>query len=212
MRDLLTIIVTERRTLIKGLALSFLLTLPFTFLPAIIENGFSIPTISGRLSDSILYSFGFSLVVVIAAIIHNYIGLVDRKWYFDRPAFKELDFYGRIGGVGSVVYDLESVLIGKIGNYFFRLNLIDKDKSKPTLEIVPLIDLTEKENEIKELKSNYNFKTDRYFGKRMNLNEIDLEDPNGVRALLTDLEKKLKELGFDSLNIDENELEMDLRK
>jgi hypothetical protein len=118
MRDLLTIIVAERTTLIKGLTISFLLIFPFTFIPAIIRNGFSISTILGRLNESILYAFGFALIVVLAAILKNYNGLVDRKWYFDKPAFRELDFYGRIGGIESVVYDLETFLLGKIDVFF----------------------------------------------------------------------------------------------
>ena len=211
MRDLLIIIIAERKSLLKGLTISFLLTLPFTFLPAIIRSGFSISTILGRLNDSILYSLGFSLIVVIAAVIHNYNGLVDKKWYFDRPAFKDLDFYGRIDGVGSVVYDLETVLLGKIEDYFFRLNLIDTDKKKPTLEIVPLIDLTDKEQEIEKLKTSDKFQTDFFFGKRIELNEIDLETPNSIRDILKDLAIRLKDLKFKSLDVDEEKLEMDLK-
>lgn len=211
MRDLLTIIIAERKSLLKGLTISFVLILPFTFLPVIIKSGISFSTILGRLNDSILYSFGFALIVVIAAVIHNYNGLVDRKWYFDRPAFKDLDFYGRIDGVGSVVYDLETVLLGKIEDYFFRLNLIDNDKKKPILEIVPLIDLTEKEQEIEKLKSEDKFQTDLFFGKRIELNDIDLEAPNGIRDILKYLATKLKDLKFESLDVDEEQLEMDLK-
>jgi|GEM_PF-1016720 hypothetical protein len=211
MRDLLTIIITERKSLLKGLTISFLLILPFTFLPTIIKSGISFSAILGRLNDSIIYSFGFALIVVIAAIIHNYNGLVDRKWYFDRPAFKDLEFYGRIDGVGSVVYDLETVLIGKIETYFFRLNLIETDNKKPILEIVPLIDLTDKEQEIEKLKTDDKFQTDFFFGKRIKLNEIDLEAPNSIREILKDLATRLKNLKFESLDIDEEQLEMDLK-
>jgi hypothetical protein len=212
MRDLLTIIIAERKSLLKGLTISFLLILPFTFLPTLIKSGVSFSAIIGRLNESILYSFGFALIVVIAAVIHNYNGLVDRKWYFDRPAFKNLDFYGRIDGVGSVVHDLETVLLGKIDNYFFRLNLVDTDKKKPILEIVPLIDLTDKEQGIEKLKSEDKFQTEFFFGKRIKLNEIDLEAPNVIREILKDLAMRLKELNFESLDIDEEQLEMDLRK
>ena len=211
MRDLLTIIITERKSLLKGLTISFLLILPFTFLPTIIKSGISFSAILGRLNDSIIYSFGFALIVVIAAIIHNYNGLVDRKWYFDRPAFKDLEFYGRIDGVGSVVYDLETVLIGKIETYFYRLNLIETDNKNPILEIVPLIDLTDKEQEIEKLKTDDKFQTDFFFGKRIKLNEIDLEAPNSIREILKDLATRLKNLKFESLDIDEEQLEMDLK-
>ena len=212
MRDLLTIIIAERKSLLKGLTISFLFILPFTFLPTLIKNGISFSAFFGRLNDSILYSFGFALIVVIAAVIHNYNGLVDRKWYFDRPAFKDLDFYGRIGGVGSVVHDLETVLLGKIENYFFRLNLVDTDKKQPILEIIPLIDLTDKDQEIEKLKSEDKFQTDFFFGKRIKLNEIDLESSNGLREILKVLAMRLKDLKFKSLDVDEEQLEMDLRK
>ncbi|MEQ9092081.1 MAG: hypothetical protein RIE52_13385 [Balneola sp.] len=211
MRDILTIIIAERKSLLKGLSISFLLILPFTFLPTLIKSGISFSAIFGRLNDSILYSLGFALILVIAAVIHNYNGLVDRKWYFDLPAFKDLDFYGRIDGVGSIVYDLETVLLGEIKNYFFRLNLIDTDKKNPILEIVPLIDLTNKNQEVDKLKTDDKFQTDFFFGKRLKLNEIDLEDPNGIREILKDLAIKLKDLKFESLDIDEEQLEIDLK-
>jgi len=212
MRDIITIIVAERIALLKGLTISFLLTLPFTFLPAVIRSGLSISTIFGRLNDSILYSLGFALIVVIAAVIHNYSGLADRKWYFDRPAFKDLDFYERIDGVGSVVHDLETVLLGKIDNYFFRLNLIDTDKKKPILEIVPLIYLTDKEEEIEKLRLDDKFETDLFFGKRIKLNEIDLEAQNSIRKILKPLAARLQDLNFEGLDVDEEQLEMELRK
>ena len=211
MRDLLTIIIAEKKTLLKGLTISFLLTLPFTFLPAIIRNGLSISTILERLNDSVLYSLGFALIVALAAVFHNYNGLVARKWYFDRPAFKDLDFYGRIDGFGSVVHDLETVLLGKIEKYFFRLNLIDTDKKTPILEIIPLIDLTGKEQEIEKLKSIDKFQVDIFLGKRIELKEIDLEAKNGVRIILKDLEIRLNDLKFESLEVDEEQLKMDLR-
>jgi len=79
------------------------------------------------------------------------------------------------------------------------------------LEIVPLIDLTDKEKEIEKLKTDDKFQTDFFFGKRIKLNEIDLEDRNGVRDILKNLAIRLKDLKFESLDIDEEQLEMDLK-
>lgn len=210
MRDLLTIIIAERKTLVKGFTISFLLILPFTFLPVIINNGFTIPTILGRLNLSILYSLGFALIIIIASLINNYNGLFDRQWYFNQPAFKSLNFYGRLDGVGSIVNELESILLGKIGTYFFRLNLIDTDKRRPVLEIVPLIKLEDKANEIEILKLEYKFRADLFFGMIINLKDIDLENPTEIQMVLSDLSKRLEELKFESLEIDENQLEKDV--
>ena len=71
MNDLIKIVVFERFALLKGWTISTLLILPFTFLPTIIKYGFSLEALKFRLPDSILYSSGFALIVVIAAVINN---------------------------------------------------------------------------------------------------------------------------------------------
>lgn len=83
--------------------------------------------------------------------------------------------------------------------------MVGIDKANPYLEIVPLIDLTEKE--IDELKLEYNFQKNFFFGMRIKLSEIDLADSKAVRIILTKLAKKFNELNFESLELDENELE-----
>ena len=42
---------------------------------------------------------------------------------------------------------------------------------------------------------------------RIKLSEIDLADSKAVRIILTKLAKKFNELNFESLELDENELE-----
>jgi hypothetical protein len=207
MKDLLAIIITERQTLFRGLTISFLLILPFTFLPTIISNGWTIQPIIERIPDSTLYSFGFSFIVVVASVFQNYNNLVDRKKLFDRPAFKKLDFYGRLDGLGSIVSELETFLLGKVDNYYFRLNIIDPDLKKFKVEIIPLIDFTENEELKEKLKKEYNFREDLLVGQIINLTENDLENENLLWDKLLYLDKILMELGAIKLDVDEDELE-----
>jgi hypothetical protein len=207
MKDLLAIIITERQTLFRGLTISFLLILPFTFLPTIISNGWTIQPIIERIPDSTLYSFGFSFIVVVASVIQNYNNLVDRKKLFDRPAFKKLDFYGRLDGLGSIVSELETFLLGKVDNYYFRLNIIDPDLKKFKVEIIPLIDFTDNEELKEKLKKEYNFREDMLVGQIINLTENDLENENLLWDKLLYLDKILLELGAIKLDVDEDELE-----
>jgi hypothetical protein len=207
MRDLLNIIIAERQTLLRGLTISFLLVFPFTFLPTIISNGWTLQPIIQRIPDSTLYAFGFSFIVVVASVLHNYNNLVDRKRIFDKPAFKELDFYGRLDGLGSIVSELETFLLGKIDKYYYRLNIIDPDRKKFKVEIIPLIDFTDNE-ELKEiLKKNHNFREDLLVGQLINLTEQDLENENLLRDKLLNLDKILTELGAVGLDINENDLD-----
>src|SRR5688572_7200960 len=125
MKDLLAIIISERRTLLRGMMLSFTLVFPFTFLPTIFSNGFSLQHIIQRVPESTLYTFVFSLFIVGTSVIYNFNNLVHRKRIFDLPAFKTLDFYGRLDGIGSLVSELETFLLGKVDKYYYRLNIID---------------------------------------------------------------------------------------
>jgi hypothetical protein len=207
LRDLLIIIIAERQTLLRGLIISFLLVFPFTFLPIIISKGWTLQPIIQRIPDSTLYTFSFSLIVVVASLLHNYNNLVHRKRIFDKPAFKKLDFYGRIDGLGSVVSELETFILGKIDKYYYRLNIIDPDLKKFKVEIIPLIDFSDNE-ELKEmLKKEHNFKEDLFVGQIISLTEQDLENENLLWDRLLNLDKILTEFGAVELNINENDLD-----
>ena len=199
MKDLFNIIVAERSTLAKGLVICFLIILPFTFLPTIFDKGFTLSVLIRRLPDSILYAFGFALFIVIAAFIHNYNSLVDRKRIFDQPAFNKLGFYGRIDGKGSITYELETFLLGKIGDYYFRLNLIDPELKYFEIEIIPLIDIEEDKNLKARLKQELSFREGNFFGQRIKVNEAALVDENFLLYQLTELEQALKRLGVKPL-------------
>jgi len=207
MKNLLNIIIAERQTLLRGLIISFLLVFPFTFLPTIINYGWTLQPIIQRIPDSTLYAFGFSLIVVVASVIQNYNNLLNRKRIFDKPAFKKLDFYGRLDGLGSIVSELETFLLGKIDKYYYRLNIIDPDLKKFKVEIIPLIDFTDNEELKEKLKIEHNFREDLLVGQLVSLTEQDLEDENLLWDRLLNLDKLLTELGAVKLDINENELD-----
>lgn len=209
MKDLLTILTHERKTLLKALVIAFLVCFPFTFIPPLLSNGLSLATIIERFNTSSLYALGFALLVVFAAVIHNYNTLVDKKWIFDTPAFKNLEFYGRLDGIGSITRELETFLLGEIGGYFFRLGLHEPENKNPKLEIIPLLDLKEKEAEIKRLKKEHKFQRNHFFGKTLHLNNIDLEDPDSIRTVLEKYADIFRELGLKPLKFDHTKLEED---
>lgn len=207
MRDLITIIVKERQTLLRGLIISFLLVFPLTFLPTIIHNGWTLQPIIQRIPNSTIYAFGFSLLVVFASVLHNYNNLVDRKRIFDKPAFKKLDFYGRLDGIGSVVSELETFLLGRIENYFFRLNIIDPDLKKFKIEIIPLVDFTNNEELQKFLVKEHKFRKDLVLGKEIKVTEEELENEFLLLDKLKQLDNILTEYKAKPLDINEDNLD-----
>src|SRR5690606_36451701 len=116
-------------------------------------------------------------------------------------ALKKLDFYGRLDGIGSIVSELETFLLGKIDKYYYRLNIIDPDLKKFKIEIIPLIDFTNNEELKEKLTKDYDFREDLFVGQLLNLTEQDLEDENLLRDRLLNLDKILAELGAAELNI-----------
>lgn len=205
MKDLLTIIIAERRTLLRGLTISFFLVFPFTFLP-ITKDGLTWENIIQRFPLSTFYAFGFSFMVVVVAVIHNYNGLVDRKRNFEKPAFTKLDFYGRLDGIGSIVNELETFLLGKVEQYYFRLNIINPNQKIFEIEIVPLIDLKNNKELKTALRRGYGFKQSTFFGQIVKATEKDLQNENFLLERLKQLESTLNTLGARPLDIDESML------
>lgn len=206
MKDLVTIIVLERQTLLRGLTISFLLVLPFTFLPVIVENGLILHVLAQRIPESILYSFGFAVLAVMSSLLHNYNGLLNRKKIFDRPAFKELDFYGRLSGLGSVYSELETFLLGRVDTYYFRLNLINPHLEQFEVEIIPLIDLKHDEGSKEALIKNHGFSKGIALSLQLKISLVELEDKNIMMDKLKYIEKLLIRLGVKPLEVNKNDL------
>lgn len=156
--------------------------------------------------DSTIYSFGFALLVVIAAIIHNYNNLVDRKRIFDKPAFKKLNFYGRIDGQDSIVKELETFLLGKIDKYYYRLNIVGPDLVKFKIEIIPFIDFKDNQELKDKLKREHNFKENQFVGQLVSLSEEDLENEDFLWDKLLALDELLSELGAVKIDLDDYDL------
>ena len=207
MKDLLFIINAERKTLLRGLLFCFLMILPFTFLPTLFSYGWNKASIIHRMPDSVLYSLLMAAGIVIAAVIYNYNNLVERKALFHRPAFTILDFYGRLDGIGSITRELETFLLGKVGNYYFRLNLLDVDQENKSIEIVPLIDLKYFKEIKKYLVKELGFQQNFFFGLTIPFKEADLDSEHFIRVKLEQLASRFQELEIPPYDIDDEELQ-----
>ncbi len=199
MNGFLLLLKLERRTILYGLAVCFLLIFPFTFLPTLVQFGFDIEAIRARWWTSTCYALGCSAIVVILVTVYNYDNLVIKKWYFDQPAFKALDFSGGIGSFENILEELETVLIGQIECYYFRISLLNVEKSDPAIKIIPLIAISDKEKEIEALIQQNGFEVDTYLLRRIQLDTVNLRDTEAIKHMLKQLAARLKELQFQPL-------------
>lgn len=207
MNELMTMVTAEKKTLLRGLLFSFVVIFPFTFIPTIAEHGWITDFLVQRVPLSSAYALGFAAIIVVAAVWQNYTNLVRRKRLFDSPAFTALDFYGRIDGMGSIVRELETFLLGKVGDYYYRLNLVDVDKPEHQLEIVPVINWEENGEAAKLLHQRSGFRQARFFGLTIPLTKAELADEAFLQGILHNLSDRLKALEVTPEEIEEWELE-----
>jgi hypothetical protein len=204
MVDLLKIAMLERQTLTRGLLVSFLLSLPFFFIPTLFKHGFIAHALLDRTPVAALYAFLFSLFILMMALVQNYQSLRIRKFLFDKPAFTSLDFYGRVDGVGSIAREVETFLIGKIGSHYFRLNLVDPEESPFKVEIVPFISPDDQQRKI--LVSQHSFGQRRFFGVEVDATEDTLDDQFFLSTKLEEMDRLLSAKMVASLVVHESDL------
>ncbi len=208
MKALFILIVFEWKTLLKGLLVAFLIIFPFTFLPILFSKGFDLVALIGHIPWAGLFTFLFSLFVLGVALMNNVQSLYLRKKIFDLPAFEKLDFYGRFLGSGSISKDLESILVGRLNKYYFRIRIENPANESIMVEITPLIDYLGMPELKEHLINNYMFaeSDNDLLVYVMSLSREELKNEN----LLLDKLKKLEDLLLlnkaVSLEINDNEL------
>lgn len=132
----------ERKTLIKGFFLAFFVSLPFTFLPVLFQDGDSelMQRVVERIPESVLYATLFGIAIVAAALYQNYERLKQKIAYYNYPAFKSLDFEFVIVGIHTLTADLDLVLRGYYQDIYYEIAIdIDMEDQKNTrLAIAPV--------------------------------------------------------------------------
>ncbi len=201
MNDFIHMVLFERKTILRGWIVSTLCILPFGFIPTLLKQGFSFPHLIANARGVFFFSAMFALIVVGAALIHNYQSLVERKRIFDRAAFVALDFHGMLDGVGSIVHELETFLFGQMGNFHYRISILDPDLDTTKIHIIPLIDIEGKNDLIKELE-NQGFEYIRFFGLVLHPQDDRLDEEDYLLEILESLSEDLDRLGVVALDLD----------
>ena len=207
MIHILNILSYEGKTLLKGWFFAFLIVFPFTFIPTIIKHGFALDAMKLRVPDAALYALGFATIVVLASLIQNYNNLITREKFFKKPAFKTLKFQSRVNGVGSINYELKTLLVGKLEHYYFALNPIDPESEKNIIEFIPLIETEEDEELIEDLINNHGFVKNRYFALLVPFSDEELNDNHAIENVILGLDNTLKQLNVKPQQIDDDEFE-----
>lgn len=191
MNDLLIIINTERRSLLRGFIVVFMLAFPFTLLPFVIRHGFSTQYMGLFLPDSLLYAALFAVGIVFIALLNNYEKLLQKKRLYDLPAFAALNFSGAVEGYNSIIRELSTFLIGKVGDYFFRVNIVDPSKKELKIEVSPLIYVGTDTELLNRLMQELHLQEDLYLSIILRISEEELQQKD---VLLNEIKRVSSEL------------------
>ncbi|NMM47292.1 hypothetical protein [Marinigracilibium pacificum] len=187
---MITLIKLEYKTLIKGFFIVFIVVFPFTFLPVLFKDGDLIGRLFSRIPLSLLYTAVFSIMLVMAAVAHNWSNVKDRMRYFNKPAFISLNFEYILEGQGSLVEDLSPKLYGYYNDVAFQIDVyIDLDNNKrKEIEIIPLNYLDPKSVKalVQRLNKEFKVRSDRSSVLiSIPLEENKLNDPSYLLKNLT---------------------------
>ncbi|WP_299989126.1 hypothetical protein [uncultured Pontibacter sp.] len=204
MNDLLTIITNEKRSLMRGFLVVFILVLPFTFIPVLFTQRFTAETFSQQLPEKALVAALIAGAIIILLLLNNYEKLLQKKRLYDLPAFSSLHFNGAVEKYNAIVKEISTYLFGKVGNYFFRVNITNPRQHNIQVELSPLIYVGQDHELLDRLMQELQLKENLYLSRVINLPEEELQHSDIIRNELLKLSDELSRLGVTPMAVDEN--------
>jgi len=196
---MLQLFLLERKTLLKGWVLCFVLSFPCTFLPVLFGDGNLWQDIMARIPTSLMYAAGFSTALCMAALVINYDRQGVKLKIIHAPAFKQLNPKLITKGQGSLSEDLSFYLTANHNEFHYTIDIIIdlEDYKKQTIVITPEMLEVERNEMLKKykdlLKKEFKLSANRYrIEIQFKPDEINLEDPLGLVKHLSLIESKLR--------------------
>ncbi|MBX0332614.1 hypothetical protein K3G39_05130 [Pontibacter sp. HSC-14F20] len=204
MNDLLTIISNEKRSLLRGFLVVFILVLPFTFIPAIFGQRVPLETFSQLIPQKALVAALIAAGIIVLLLLNNYEKLLQKKRLYDFPAFASLQFSGAVEDYNAIVKEISTYLFGKVGNYYFRVNIINPKQQHVQIELSPLIYIGQNQELMDRLMQELHLKENLYLSRVISLPEAQLQQSDAIKDELLKLSDELSEMGVTPMTVDKN--------
>ena len=207
MNDLFTLITNEKRSLLRGYLVLFVLVLPFTFIPAIIRQGFSFQAFGQQVPEKALVAALIAAGFIVLLLLNNYEKLLQKKRLYDFPAFTSLHFNGAVEGYNAIIKEVSTYLFGKAGDYFFRVNIINPKQQNVQIELSPLIHIGRNQELLDKLMQDLHLKENLYLSRVISLPEEQLHQSDVIKNELLKLSEELSKLGAIPMAVEEHGLQ-----
>lgn len=125
-----------------------------------------------------------------------YNNLIAKEKIFKKPAFKALEFQSRVNGLGSLSYELQTLLMGKLENYYFALSLpeVEPDSEQYIVEFIPIIETEGYQELVNDLIVNHGFPENHYLSVFVPFSKEELNNPSAIENVILGLDNTLKQL------------------
>lgn len=184
----------------------FILVLPLTFVPVIFRQDLSLQTFSQHLPGTAFIAALIAAGIILLLLLNNYEKLLKKKRLYDFPAFTELHFNGAVEGYNAIIKEISTYLFGKVGNYFFRVNIVNPKQKRIQIELSPLIYIGQNQELLDRLMQDLNLKENLYLSRVISLPEEQLQQSDIIKTELLRLSEELSKLGVTPMAVDENGL------
>lgn len=204
MNDLLTIITNEKKSLLRGFLDVFVLVFPFTFLPALFRQQAPSESFSQLIPEKVLVAAFIAVGIIVLLLLNNYEKLLRKKRLYDSPAFTSLRFNGAVEGYSAIVKEISTYLFGKVGDYFFRVNIVNPKHDNVQIELSPLIHVGQNQDLLDRLLHELQLKENLYLSRIIILSEDELQRGDVIKNELLRLSEELSRLGVVPMTVEGN--------
>lgn len=204
MNDLLTIITNEKKSLLRGFLVVFVLVFPFTFLPALFRQQAPSESFSQLIPEKVLVAAFIAVGIIVLLLLNNYEKLLRKKRLYDSPAFTSLRFNGAVEGYNAIVKEISTYLFGKVGDYFFRVNIVNPKYDNMQIELSPLIHVGQNQDLLNRLLHELQLKENLYLSRIIILSEDELQQSDVIKNELLRLSEELSRLGVVPMTVESN--------
>src|SRR5690606_9056780 len=111
---------------------------------------------------------------------------------------------GAVEGYNAIVKEISTYLFGKVGNYFFRVNITNPKQENVQIELSPLIHIGQNQELLDTLMQELHLKENLYLSRVISLPEELLQQSDVIKNELLKLSDELSRLGVTPLAVDEN--------
>lgn len=204
MNGFFSLVKHSSNSLTRGFLVLFALALPLALLFLVLREDTTALPFTAQLTRAAAYAALVALAIVLLLLLRNYEKLLQKQRLYSLPAFAELHFDLATESYSAIVQEHSTYLLGRVGDYNFRVNLLLSSKNSVGVEVSPLVYIGQDQNLMHTLMRELQLEERLYLTRMLWLTEKQLQDPGILQPELQQLAAALRQRGVVPLGAPNN--------